>query len=84
MPRSWSHSTPTIFRPSPPSPTILRWFTPDDFLLDQLDLYPGITVAALRDQAGGYRSPPMTIEELLGRLAAAGVPRFASEARRHP
>jgi predicted nucleic acid-binding protein len=24
---------------------------PDDFLLDQLDLYPGHTVAALRDQA---------------------------------
>jgi len=56
---------------------------PDDFLLDQLDLYPGITVAALRDQAASYRSPTMSIEDLLGRLAAAGVPRFASEARRH-
>jgi predicted nucleic acid-binding protein len=56
---------------------------PDDFLLDQLDLYPGITVAALRDQAESYKSPAMTVEDLLGRLAAAGVPRFASEARRH-
>jgi hypothetical protein len=56
---------------------------PDDFLLDQLDLYPGITVAALRDQAESYDSPAMTVEDLLGRLAAAGVPRFASEARRH-
>jgi predicted nucleic acid-binding protein len=56
---------------------------PDDFLLDQLDLYPGITVAALRAQAGSYTSPAMTVEDLLGRLAAAGVPRFASEARRH-
>jgi predicted nucleic acid-binding protein len=56
---------------------------PDDFLLDQLDLYPGITVAALRAQAGSYRSPAMTIEDLLGRLTAAGIPRFASEARRH-
>ena len=25
----------------------------------------------------------MTVEDLLGRLAAAGVPRFASEAARH-
>jgi predicted nucleic acid-binding protein len=56
---------------------------PDDFLLDQLDLYPGQTIAALRAQAAAYTSPAMTIEELLGRLAAAGVPRFASEARRH-
>lgn len=56
---------------------------PDDFLLDQLDLYPGITIASLRDQAASYISPAMTVEDLLGRLAAAGVPRFASEARRH-
>lgn len=48
-----------------------------------LDLYPGITVAALRAQAESYKSPAMTVEDLLGRLAAAGVTRFASEARRH-
>jgi len=30
---------------------------PDDFLLDQLDLYPGHTVAALRDQARSYSAP---------------------------
>jgi excisionase family DNA binding protein len=56
---------------------------PDDFLLDQLDLYPGRTVAALRDQARSYSAPAMSIEDLLGRLAAAGVPKFAAEARRH-
>lgn len=56
---------------------------PDDFLLDQLDLYPGATVGALRAQADAYKSPEMAVEDLLGRLAAAGVPRFASEARRH-
>lgn len=60
--------------------TVVR---PDDFLLDQLDLYPGMTVTALRRQASGYASPPMTISELLGRLAAAGVPRFAAEIPRH-
>lgn len=57
--------------------------SPDDFLLDQLDLYPGPTLGALRAQAAAYASPPMTIDTLLGRLAAAGVRRFASEARRH-
>jgi len=56
---------------------------PDDFLLDQLDLYPGVTIAALRAQASAYKEPAMTVEDLLGRLAAAGVPRFASEAQRH-
>lgn len=33
--------------------------------------------------AAAYKSPAMSAEDLLGRLAAAGVPRFASEARRH-
>lgn len=56
---------------------------PDEFLLDQLDLYPGATLAALRAQAASYKSPAMSIEDLLGRLAASGVARFASEARRH-
>jgi hypothetical protein len=56
---------------------------PDDFLLDQLDLHPGATLAALQAQAASYKSPEMTVEDLLGRLAAAGLPRFASEGRRH-
>jgi len=54
-----------------------------DVLLDQLDLYPGHTVGAVRDQARSYSAPAMSIEDLLGRLAAAGVPKFAAEARRH-
>ena len=47
---------------------------PDDFLLDQLDLYPGHTVAALRDQARSYSAPAMSIEDLLGRLARGRRP----------
>lgn len=57
--------------------------TPDDFLLDQLDLYPGLTVGALRAQVCGFKSPPMTVEELLGYLARADVPNFAAEVQRH-
>jgi hypothetical protein len=47
---------------------------PDGFLLDRLDLYPGATVAALRVQARSYKAPEMDVEDLLGRLASAGVP----------
>jgi excisionase family DNA binding protein len=56
---------------------------PDDFLLDQLDLYPGATLASLRTQVRSYKAPEMDIEDLLGRLASAAVPRFAAEVRRH-
>jgi hypothetical protein len=56
---------------------------PDDFLLDQLDLYPGAALTALRAQASSYKSPDMDIEDLLGRLASAGVPKFAAETRCH-
>lgn len=56
---------------------------PDDFLLDQLDLYPGATVRALGDQAAAYAQPPMTVEAVLALLSRSGVPRFADEVRRH-
>ncbi|MEU8239876.1 PIN domain-containing protein [Actinoplanes missouriensis] len=56
---------------------------PDEFLLDQLDLYPGVTMDALGRQAASYRRVPNTIPEILGLLERTGVPRFAAEARRH-
>jgi predicted nucleic acid-binding protein len=56
---------------------------PDEFLLDQLDLYPGLTVEVLRQQAGSYRREPTTVSGVLVLLERSGVPRFASEARRH-
>jgi predicted nucleic acid-binding protein len=56
---------------------------PDEFLLDQLDLYPGLTVEALQQQATSYRRRPTTIAGLLARLERAGVPRFAAEVWRH-
>jgi predicted nucleic acid-binding protein len=51
--------------------------SPDDFLLDQLDLYPGIVNIALTLQCTEAQRPPMTINQLLARLKAAGVPEFA-------
>jgi predicted nucleic acid-binding protein len=56
---------------------------PDEFLLDQLDLYPGVTVAVLRQQAASYRREPTTAAGVLVLLERTGVPRFAAEMRRH-
>lgn len=56
---------------------------PDKFLLDQLDLYPGPTVAVLHQLIADYSSPTLEMEDLLVRLADAGVPDFASAVRRY-
>lgn len=56
---------------------------PDDFLLDQLDLYPGLTVEVLEEQAAAYRREPTTLSRLLPLLERSGLPRFAAEVRRH-
>jgi len=54
---------------------------PDDFLLDQLDLYHAPTLRALEDLVAGYDSPAMAVEDLLLALTRAGVPKFADAAR---
>jgi len=56
---------------------------PDDFLLDQLDLYPGATTHALAQQAAAHLREPTTVLGLLVRLERSGLPRFAAAARRH-
>lgn len=56
---------------------------PDDFLLDQLDLYPGLTREVLHQQVAAYRHEPTTLPGLLVRLEQAGLPKFAAELRRH-
>jgi predicted nucleic acid-binding protein len=56
---------------------------PDDFLLDQLDLYPGLTVEVLEQQAASYRREPTTIAGLLPLLERTGLPQFTAEVRRH-
>jgi len=57
--------------------------SPDSFLLDQLDLHPATVGRALVTQLVEAKRPPLTMGQLLGRLAGAGVPAFAEEARRH-
>lgn len=55
---------------------------PDDFLLDQLDLYPALVLRALLTQSTDSRRPRLTPLGLLGSLERCGVPRFAAEVRR--
>ena len=51
--------------------------SPDSFLLDQLELYPAKVGRALVRRVIEAKRPPLTMEQLLGRLARAGVPAFA-------
>jgi hypothetical protein len=54
---------------------------PDDFLLDQLDLYHAPTLRALVEFVEGYDSPSMNVDDFLLALTRAGVPKFSDAAR---
>lgn len=54
----------------------------DQFLLDQLDLAPQVIANVIREQAGDTRNPSLAPQDLLSRLARAGVPGFVDELRR--
>ncbi len=53
---------------------------PDEFLLDQLDLYPEAVNRCLEDLADTYERPPLTVEQILDRLAL-DVPDFVAAVR---
>lgn len=57
--------------------------SPDEFLLDLLDLSPHIVISTLANQADRYKRDPKTIHGLLGALERSGTPGFADEVRRH-
>lgn len=52
---------------------------PDGFLLDQLDLFPGLIMGTLRDWAEDCTSPALSETDLLQALAKSGTPKFAIE-----
>ena len=54
---------------------------PDDFLLDQLDLHPGLAREVLIEQAADLANPPTDLDGVLNRLEQVGVPRFADAVR---
>jgi predicted nucleic acid-binding protein len=54
---------------------------PEDFILDQLDLYPSQVRSALWAQASASSRPSLSYAELLARLRRAGVGAFVDELR---
>ena len=54
---------------------------PQDFLLDQLDLYPRLVHDALQAQAATSNRPELSYSQVLGRLRRAGVGAFVDEVR---
>lgn len=69
------------FRSESVEPFDLEVVHPDDFLLDQLDLYHAPTLRALVELVSGYDTPAMTTDDFLLALTRAGVPKFADAAR---
>lgn len=53
--------------------------SPDDFLLNQLDMASRLVITAVEEQASATRHPPRSVDDLLGAFTRAGVPRFADE-----
>lgn len=54
---------------------------PDEFVLDLLDLAPGAVLRVLNEQQASLRTPPRTLEELMGTLEVNGLVRSMAQAR---
>jgi hypothetical protein len=54
---------------------------PDTFVLDLLDLAPGLVLSAVKAQADALRSPPVALVDLLVTLERNGLIRSAAEMR---
>jgi len=54
---------------------------PDDFVIDVIDLAPGLVAKVVSDQAKSLKSPPRTVPELLDTFAAQGLPQSVAKLR---
>jgi len=54
---------------------------PDEFILNLLDLAPGVVAGAARDHLASLRNPPKTVEEYLDTLEAQGLTQTVSVLR---
>jgi hypothetical protein len=54
---------------------------PDDFVLDTIDLAPGVVAKVVSDQAGALKNPPRSVGELLDTLRAQGLVRSVARLR---
>ncbi|MFB2554542.1 PIN domain-containing protein [Herbiconiux liangxiaofengii] len=70
------------FPPGSVAPFDIEVVHPDDFLLDQLDLFPGLVATVLKELIAVYENPKITMDQLLQSLSRAGVPKFAGDVPR--
>lgn len=63
------------------APYAIEALHPDDFVLDCLDLAPGMVLAALQRQVQALRNPPRTLADLLDTLEGNGLPRSMARVR---
>lgn len=54
---------------------------PDDFVLETIDLAPGLMVKVLSEQAAGLRNPPRSVDDLLDTLREQGLPSSVARLR---
>jgi len=78
----WSADVSDFSQPAL-KPFAIAAIHPDEFFLDQLDLYPGVTMDVLRSPGRFLSASAEHMPEILVLLERTGVPRFAAEARRH-
>ncbi|MFG1793919.1 hypothetical protein [Nocardia sp. NPDC049149] len=61
------------FPPDALSPWNIEAKSPDDFLLDQIDLDDRVVWACLQQIADSHTNPPETVEDVLDALDSAGL-----------
>lgn len=54
---------------------------PDDFVLDLIDLAPGVVASVVREQAAALKNPPRSVADLLGTLRDQGLVRTVARLR---
>jgi len=63
------------------SPYSMEALHPDDFILDLLDLAPGVILKVLDEQMQALKSPPVALSDLLDTLESNGLVQSMSEVR---
>lgn len=59
-------------------PWNIRAVSPDEFVLHQIDLKPGVVVRLVTEMLNAYRRPPMDLSDLLEALRRTGLVRSAT------
>ena len=54
---------------------------PDDFVSHLIDLAPGAVCGVVTEQAAALKNPARTVDEILDRLGAQGMPQSAAQIR---